>query len=71
MVLATGIVPADAETRIELDQGLERDEHGFLTGDQPLPGMLAAGCAKRPVDVAVCVRDATGAALKALQSCGE
>ena len=50
---------------------LERDEHGFLVGDQPLAGMLGAGCAKRPVDVAVSVRDAAGAALKAMQSCVE
>ena len=67
VVLATGVVPADAAVRIELDGGLQKDEHGFLTGDQPHAGLLAAGCAKRPVDVAACVRDATGAALKALQ----
>jgi quinone-modifying oxidoreductase subunit QmoA len=71
VVLATGIVPAQPAVRIELDGDLQRDEHGFLTSDQPLAGMLAAGCAKRPVDVAACTRDATGAALKALQSCVE
>jgi quinone-modifying oxidoreductase subunit QmoA len=71
VVLATGIVPEDAGVRIELDGDLQRDEHGFLTGDQPLAGVLGAGCAKRPVDVASSVRDATGAALKALQSCVE
>jgi quinone-modifying oxidoreductase subunit QmoA len=71
VVLATGIVPADGAARIELGEGLRRDEHGFLEGDQPLAGMLGAGCAKRPVDVASCVRDATGTALKALQCCVE
>ena len=71
VVLATGIVPADAAVRIELDGGLQKDEHGFLTSDQPLAGLLAAGCAKRPVDVAASVRDATGTALKALQICTE
>jgi len=71
VVLATGLVPADAAVRIELGGRLERDEHGFLTSDQPLAGLLGAGCAKRPVDVAACVRVATGAALKALQSCVE
>jgi quinone-modifying oxidoreductase subunit QmoA len=71
VVLATGIVPVDAGVRIDLSDGLKRDEHGFLTGDQPLAGMLGAGCAKRPVDVATSVRDATGVALKALQSCVE
>ena len=69
VVLATGIVPADAPVKLELSGDLQRDEHGFLTSDQPLAGLLGAGCAKRPVDVAACVRDATGVALKALQSC--
>jgi len=71
VVLATGIVPADSGARIELNGGLRKDQHGFLTSDQPLAGFFAAGCAKRPVDVAACVRDATGAALKALQTCVE
>ena len=72
VVLATGIVPTDASAvRVEVGGGLQRDEHGFLTNDQPLAGMLAAGCAKRPVDVAASVRDATGTALKALQICAE
>ena len=71
VVLATGIVPTEASVYLELDAALQRDEHGFLTSDQPLAGMLAAGCAKRPVDVAASVRDAAGAALKALQSCTE
>ena len=71
VVLATGLVPAEAAVRIDVDGSLQRDEHGFLTSDQPLAGMLGAGCAKRPVDVASSVRDATGTALKALQSCVE
>jgi quinone-modifying oxidoreductase, subunit QmoA len=71
VVLATGIVPAQPAVRIEPNGGLQRDEHGFLTSDQPLAGLLGAGCAKRPADVASCVRDATGAALKALQTCVE
>ena len=69
VVLATGMVPAGAADCIGPDGGLRKDEHGFLTDDQPLAGLLAAGCAKRPVDVASCARDATGTALKALQSC--
>ena len=72
VVLATGIVPTDAAAvSIEAGGKLQRDEHGFLTSDQPLAGMLGTGCAKRPVDVAACVRDATGTALKALQICVE
>lgn len=69
VVLATGVVPSDAAVRVDVDGGLRKDEHGFLTSDQPQAGLLAAGCAKRPLDVASCVRDATGAALKALQNC--
>lgn len=71
VVLATGIVPSENDLQFELNGDLQRDEHGFLTNDQPLPGLLAAGCAKRPVEVGACVRDATGVALKALQSCVE
>jgi quinone-modifying oxidoreductase subunit QmoA len=67
VVLATGIVPSDCA--VELPGGLRRDEHGFLVAEQAQSGILAAGCAKRPVDVATCVRDATGTALKALQNC--
>ena len=69
VVLATGMVPATAADRVGASVGLQRDEHGFVTDEQPLSGLLAVGCAKRPEDVASCVRDATGTALKALQSC--
>jgi quinone-modifying oxidoreductase subunit QmoA len=69
VVLASGIVPSSPKVQMDIDGGLQKDEHGFLTADQPSRGLLAAGCAKRPVDVAACVRDATGAALKALQCC--
>jgi quinone-modifying oxidoreductase subunit QmoA len=68
VVLATGMVPALAKDPV-LPGGLSRDPHGFLSGTQPLPGHFAAGCARRPMDVASCVRDASSAALKALQSC--
>ncbi len=67
VVLATGIVPSDCP--VELPGELKRDEDGFLEPEQAQSGILAAGCAKRPVDVAACVRDATGVALKALQNC--
>jgi quinone-modifying oxidoreductase, subunit QmoA len=71
VVLATGIVPAPSAVRLSANGGLRRDEHGFLTGDQPAAGLLGTGCARRPADVASAVRDATGAALKALQACVE
>jgi quinone-modifying oxidoreductase subunit QmoA len=66
VVLAAGIVPSEIGT--EVPSGFVRDEHGFLVAEQSQPGILAAGCAKRPVEVAACVRDATGTALKALQN---
>jgi quinone-modifying oxidoreductase, subunit QmoA len=62
VVLATGMVPQTDG----LPHGLERDEFGFLADGTP--GLYGTGCAKRPEDVASSVRDATGAALKALQS---
>jgi quinone-modifying oxidoreductase subunit QmoA len=71
VVLATGMVPAVPNVQVEIDGALKKDEHGFLTGEQSSRGLLAAGCVKRPVDVAACVRDATGVALKAPQCCVE
>jgi len=70
VVLATGMVPSDT-SGIAVDGGLRADTHGFLTKEQPQGGVLVAGCAARPTDVATCVRDATGAVMKALAYCGE
>jgi quinone-modifying oxidoreductase subunit QmoA len=71
VVLATGMVPVVPNVQVDVGGGLQKDDHGFLTAEQPSRGLLAAGCVKHPVDVAACVRDATGAALKALQCCVE
>ncbi len=69
VVLATGMIPNGiGDTQVE--GGVELDEHGFLAINQP-QGYLAAGCAKRPTDVATCNRDATGVALKALHLSAE
>jgi quinone-modifying oxidoreductase, subunit QmoA len=70
VVLATGIVPTKTGG-LAIEGGLRRDEHGFLTREQAQDGVFAAGCAARPTDVATCVRDATGAVMKALPFCGE
>jgi quinone-modifying oxidoreductase subunit QmoA len=64
VVLATGIVPSTAETKMPAE--ITCDDYGFMTSE--LPGIYAAGCSKRPADVAISVMDATGAALKAIQS---
>jgi quinone-modifying oxidoreductase subunit QmoA len=70
VVLATGLVPADA-SQFGVDGGLATDDHGFLMDQQPRDGLFAAGCAKRPVEVGACVRDAAGVVGKALHYCGE
>jgi len=64
VVLATGIVPSTAESKIPVE--VTYDDYGFVASCPP--GIYAAGCSKRPADVATSVRDATGAALKAIQS---
>jgi len=61
-VLATGMAPCAAKV-----PGLPAslDDYGFVIDG---PGVYAAGTVKRPLDVAATVQDATGAALKAIQS---
>jgi len=46
---------------------LRQDDDGFLVAEEGPSAFVAAGCVRRPVDVAECVRDATAAALKAIQ----
>lgn len=61
VVLAVGIVPQSAG----LPGMAATDEFGFVRNGKP--GVYAAGCVNRPAEVAASVRDATGAALRALQ----
>lgn len=65
VVLATGIVPTTGEWKIPTD--IPCDEYGFIASDSKDRGIIAAGCAKSPADVATSVQDATAAALKAIQ----
>ncbi len=65
VVLATGVVP-NTES-IKPLCGLKYDAHGFVDGSSPVDGVFAAGCVKRPCDVSRTTKDATGAALKAIQ----
>jgi quinone-modifying oxidoreductase subunit QmoA len=60
VVLAVGMVPQSSGLPISVD------EFGFAGNGKP--GLYAAGCVKRPGEVATSIRDATGAALKAMQS---
>jgi quinone-modifying oxidoreductase subunit QmoA len=64
VVLASGIVPTALNTKFPVE--LNRDKYGFIASE--VPGIYAAGCSKRPADVSSSVQDATGAALKAIQS---
>ncbi len=65
VVLATGVVPNSADTPIPLD--LKYDEYGFIDGATDIDGVFAAGCTRHPCDVARSTKDATAAALKAIQ----
>ncbi len=60
VVLAVGMTPQSGG----LPQSAQLDEFGFACGSTP--GVMAAGCVKRPTEVSAAVRDATGAALKAI-----
>lgn len=65
VVLATGMVPVTAESKLP---NIDYDEFGFAVTDFKKPGIYATGVARRPMDVASCVQDSTGTALKAIQS---
>jgi len=65
VVLAAGMVPSLKNRPLPFE--IHCDESGFCTaGNQP-PGVIAAGTAKAPSDVATAIQDATGAALRAIQ----
>jgi quinone-modifying oxidoreductase subunit QmoA len=66
-VLATGMVPNTAEDAPPLET--PRDQFGFIAPEAG-SGLIGAGVAMRPVDVATAVQDATGAALKAINAGG-
>ncbi len=65
VVLATGVVPSTIDAPIPFD--LQYDQYGFIDGTTDIPGVFAAGCTKRPCDVSRSTKDATAAALKAIQ----
>jgi len=65
VVLATGVVPNTADVKIPFD--LTYDEYGFIDGASETEGIYAAGCATHPCDVSRSTKEATAAALKAIQ----
>lgn len=65
VVLATGMVPNAVDFKLPFK--LNYDQYGFLDGSTNTDGVFAAGCVKRPCDVSRTTKDATAAALKAVQ----
>ena len=65
-VLATGMQPTAANAKLPAD--LNYNEDGFIINDYDQGGMFAAGCANKPADVVSSNQNATGMALKAIQT---
>jgi len=68
VVLATGMVPSTQEWKIPSNVSYDTD--GFVLSNTGTPGMYAAGCAIKPIDVYSSVQTAAAAALKSIQSLG-
>jgi quinone-modifying oxidoreductase subunit QmoA len=66
VVLATGMQPTAAGAKLPAD--LKYTEDGFILNDFGKNGMFAAGCANKPADVVSSNQNATGMALKAIQT---
>ncbi|MBF0344928.1 MAG: CoB--CoM heterodisulfide reductase iron-sulfur subunit A family protein [Nitrospirae bacterium] len=64
VVLATGMEPSIKGK----GTGVQLDENGFVIADGQQAGVYAAGVAKSPNDVMTSLQDATGTALKGIQS---
>ena len=66
VVLATGMQPTAANVKLPAD--LKYNADGFIINDYENGGMFAAGCAHKPADVVSSNQNATGMALKAIQT---
>lgn len=62
VILATGIVPE----KIDLDI-IDVDEFGFVKMNKANQGIISVACAREPTDVSTSLKEATGAALLAIQ----
>jgi quinone-modifying oxidoreductase subunit QmoA len=67
VVLATGMQPTAANAKLPAGE-LKYTEDGFIINDMEQGGMFAAGCANKPADVVSSNQNATGMALKAIQT---
>jgi quinone-modifying oxidoreductase subunit QmoA len=65
-VLATGMQPTAAGAKLPGD--ITYTEDGFILNDFRKGGIFAAGCANKPADVVSSNQNATGMALKAIQT---
>jgi quinone-modifying oxidoreductase subunit QmoA len=65
-VLATGMQPSAANAKLSAD--LNYNDDGFIINDFAKGGMFGAGCATKPADVISSNQNATGMALKAIQT---
>src|SRR5207302_902799 len=63
LVLATGMAPSLGDGP---PTGVDIDEEGFVVEGTDTEGILVAGCARAPVDVATTTVDATAAAMRAI-----
>jgi quinone-modifying oxidoreductase subunit QmoA len=66
VVLATGMQPTTATNKLPAD--VTYNDEGFILNDFKAGGMFAAGCANKPADVVSSNQNATGMALKAIQT---
>jgi quinone-modifying oxidoreductase subunit QmoA len=66
VVLATGMQPTAAVNK--LPGAVKTTPDGFILNDYTAGGMFAAGCANKPADVVSSNQNATGMALKAIQT---
>ncbi len=67
VVLATGMQPTAKAAKLPAGD-LKYTEDGFIVNDFVKGGMFAAGCANKPADVVSSNQNATGIALKAIQT---
>ena len=66
VVLATGMQPTAATEKLPAD--LTYNDDGFVVNNFESGGMFATGCANKPADVVSSNQNATGMALKAIQT---
>ncbi len=66
VVLATGMQPSAAVKK--LPAAVKTSPDGFILNDYAVGGMFGAGCAHKPADVVSSNQNATGMALKAIQT---